>query len=84
MDSGSKILWLIESETPEQDAALDACLLPVGYQRVLNLGFNRVYTTEPEVMSRIQRRVYEIDLVHTCHPLDRGEDTEVRVSVDLR
>ncbi len=71
---------VIESNQDEQTAAMDAILLPAGYERGFAVSTNQFYFLDHELLKRVKGRTFDCVVTHTRHPLDDGDDQIVHTT----
>ncbi len=76
-------VFVIESDSKEQESALDEILLPHGYMKLCRVSSNLFYVDERTDLadSLAGKKPIEARLIHTRHPLDSGEDHIVSAAV---
>ena len=76
----SVIVVEVANETEEKK--LDRILLKHEYSKSIKLANNLFYVAELDLSKKILNKTYQIDLLHTRHPLDLGEDAHVHKAIN--
>jgi FkbM family methyltransferase len=74
---------VVESDSKEDESSLDNLLIGKGYYKSVRVGGNIFYFIDRELAKNIEGKKFSVDLIHTRHPLDEGEDAHVTVELDL-
>jgi FkbM family methyltransferase len=75
-------VMVIESDSAEHEAQLDELILPHGYIKSVKLTVNVYYVCNREMDALLKGKKFEINLIHTQHPLDSNGDKKITVTVD--
>lgn len=75
-------VMVIESDSKEHEAQLDAMILPHGYIKSVRLYVNQYYVISKDLDSALRNRSLSVNLIHTKHPLDEDGDKEITVAID--
>ncbi len=78
------LVLVIESDAPEHESQLDRILIPNGYTKSVRIGPNIFYLLDPKLEERVKSKTSRVTLTHTRHPLDDGEDIQIKTLVDIR
>lgn len=75
---------VIESDNAKHEKCIDQILLASGYVKSVRVASNIFYLGDKKKKRLIEDRVFEVELVHTRHPLDRGKNVHIKAVVDTR
>jgi len=73
---------VIESDSSQHDAQLDALILPYGYTKSVKLSVNQYYVSDKEMDKALKGKRFTAHITHTQHPLDTDGDKELSVTID--
>jgi FkbM family methyltransferase len=75
---------VIETSVTEE-SRLHRALTPHGYHFLCRLGGNAFYALDKSLRERVAEKYFpDVQLVHTRHPLDAGDDNVVSLNIDTR
>ena len=77
-------VFVIESDGPEHENQLDELLIPNGYIKSVRIAQNIFYLLDSEMEKQIRGKQFEVELIHTQHPLDDDGDKHIEVVIDTR
>ena len=77
-------IFVIESDSFEHECQLDSMLIPNGYTKSFKLSQNIFYLTDPKMERKVKGRIFNANIVHTCHPLDNDEDINLRIRIYVK
>lgn len=75
-------VFVIESDSPEHEALIDELLIPNGYTKSVRIAQNIFYLLYQDMEEEIKAKKFEVELIHTQHPLDDGGDIRTKVIID--
>jgi FkbM family methyltransferase len=68
-------VFVIESDSLEQQQQFDALLFPAGYTLIGKIGANLFYSSDMSLHGIIDNKDFgKVSITHTKHPLDKGTD----------
>lgn len=73
---------VIESDSSQHEAQLDAMILPHGYTKSVRLNVNQYYVSDKEMDKALKGKKFTAHITHTQHPLDTDGDKELTVTID--
>ena len=79
-------VFVIESDSKEHEIRLDEILLKnaMYYKSNCRLNQNLFYFRHRNLASRIENRMFQVELIWTRHPLDEGDDQVENVTISSR
>jgi FkbM family methyltransferase len=75
-------VMVIESDSPQHEAQLDALILPHGYTKSVNLNINLFYVRDKETDKALRGKRFTAHLTHTQHPLDKDGDKAITAKIE--
>ena len=78
------LVLVIESDSSEHEIQIDSMLIPNGYTKSVRIACNIFYFLDPKWEQRIKNKTFHVNLIHTRHPLDNGEDIQTETEIDTR
>ncbi|BAN36208.1 hypothetical protein SCD_n02400 [Sulfuricella denitrificans skB26] len=75
-------VMVIESDELHHEAQLDALILPHGYTKSIRMSGNLFYVSDVKNDKILKGKRLTVQLTHTRHPLDSGEDQIEIVTID--
>lgn len=77
-------IMVIEVDSTDQEAALDAMILSHAYHKSVRVGPNIFYIAEESLDAPVRNQLLAGEVLHTPHPLDGGTVRRHRVTIDTR
>lgn len=76
-------VFLIESDSPEQESELDEIMEAAGYHKGFAISCNIFYFRERELADQVEGSQINCELVHTGNPLDGDDDLKVKATIAI-
>jgi len=73
---------VVESDSQKHEQALDNLLLNNGYCKGTRLNQNIFYITDQSLSNNIANKQFNVELIHTRHPVDKGEDAYYKSTIN--
>jgi FkbM family methyltransferase len=73
-----------EADTKDQEQQIDRILLSHGYYKSIRLVSNIFYLAEKSMRRKIKGESFEVELIHTEHPLDNTGDIVTKKRINIK